>query len=187
MLIGTKVFTLLPPCDVWRLHLGSYPAARWHQRVEEAEGTEASHPSSSGWQAVLREPEEEVAWCPIDPRPPSEDLEQHRRLFPHFFDDAVRGPMVAEVGPMTVGVLTQCSSHTTSGWSRRAALPPEHVAPLRRAEGHHSREGLRMRRQLLVGAPTFAFLRSSSPASSPLISVPDLCISPSQIIISGTI
>ena len=34
VLSGTKVFTLLPPCDVWRMGMQRYPAARWTKQPQ---------------------------------------------------------------------------------------------------------------------------------------------------------
>lgn len=47
VLTGTKVFTLLPPSDIWRMHLRPYPAGRWvrHHPVAAAEARQGSETS----------------------------------------------------------------------------------------------------------------------------------------------
>jgi hypothetical protein len=59
---GTKVFTLLPPSDLYRMYLAKYPAARFT-------------PGPDGRLVpVLKQPAEQVMWCPVEPQPEGEGL-----------------------------------------------------------------------------------------------------------------
>lgn len=59
VLTGTKVFTLLPPCDVWRMGIQRYPAARWTKQSQPCR----EHPGGDGLVTKLlgREAQEGVA------------------------------------------------------------------------------------------------------------------------------
>lgn len=88
---GTKVFTLLPPCDAYRLALASLPAASFQPDGDSGgEGGGALVP-------VLEPGGRRVTWSPVDPDPA--DLSEARRAFPLFFDPSLPRPLVAEVGP----------------------------------------------------------------------------------------
>ena len=79
---GTKTFKLMPPSDVFRMHIGTYQTAQYAR---------ARHCSLE-----LRpcEPASEVRWCPIDTT--AHDLEARRR-HPLFWDADLPGPLTVTV------------------------------------------------------------------------------------------
>ncbi len=79
---GAKKFELMPPSDVFRMHLGIYPTAQY-ARTEPP-----------GLELRLCEPASEVRWCPIDTT--SRDPEA-RRHHPLFWDSELPGPLTVTV------------------------------------------------------------------------------------------
>jgi hypothetical protein len=80
---GTKVFTLLPPCDTFRMHLQKYPVAQY---TPDQEGRLVPR---------LTQPLQEVVWCPINPYPEGA-LHRH----PEYRAGRVRGvPLSSFVEP----------------------------------------------------------------------------------------
>eukprot|EP01025_Chloroclados_australasicus_P060212 TRINITY_DN7709_c0_g1_i1.p2 TRINITY_DN7709_c0_g1~~TRINITY_DN7709_c0_g1_i1.p2 ORF type:complete len:289 (+),score=12.50 TRINITY_DN7709_c0_g1_i1:201-1067(+) len=53
VLRGTKLFTVLPPCSVWRMHLNTYDSAQYHMENNQL-------------CIKMNEPNIGVRWCPID-------------------------------------------------------------------------------------------------------------------------
>lgn len=81
---GEKVFTLLPPCDSFRMHLQQYPVASYED-------------SSNGLQAVLQQ-DSNVLWSPIEDLADgssSQDLQQYAL----YHDLELPRPMQVTVRP----------------------------------------------------------------------------------------
>ena len=90
MVSGSKTFTLLPPCDSYRLHKQQVPVARY--RLDKVQG----------WSLQLQQPEEQVSWCPIDRdavRNGSANAATQQARFPEFFDEALRPPLEVTLHP----------------------------------------------------------------------------------------
>lgn len=86
---GTKIFTLLPPCEVYRMHMRTYPAATYA-------------PGAGGRLVpVLQQPQRMVAWCPVDPCAAEEPaaLALARKQYPLFFDPGLPLPLQVELSP----------------------------------------------------------------------------------------
>jgi peptidyl-lysine (3S)-dioxygenase / protease len=97
---GTKVFTLLPPAEAYRMHLREYRVATFapRERQANAEGCRAedAHETpvrSMELRPVLRQPEQRVQWCPVDPNLRGRE----RNTFPLFFDERLPEPFQVEV------------------------------------------------------------------------------------------
>lgn len=87
MVRGWKVFTLLPPSDVYRMHLRHYHAAKYTCIDGEL------HP-------VIHQPLQHVSWSPINPNPATaEERLQAARDYPHFFDSSLPKPIRVVLGP----------------------------------------------------------------------------------------
>lgn len=82
---GQKVFTLLPPCDSYRLHMQEYPPAKY---VREA-GKLA---------LVLQEGSDSVRWSPVDPVPPPGKEVEAMLQHPLFFNPGLPAPLQATLG-----------------------------------------------------------------------------------------
>ncbi|KAK8940010.1 hypothetical protein KSP40_PGU014659 [Platanthera guangdongensis] len=76
VITGEKHFLLLPPTDLHRLYIRSYPAARYIISPENGELT-----------LELEKPERRVPWCSVDPFPSSpEVMARQMDSFPLYFD-----------------------------------------------------------------------------------------------------
>ena len=82
---GEKHFMLLPPCDIWRLHMGQYPVAQ----IERSDQGEL--------QTRLSDPPSVVKWTPIDPFTPASAAE--KALHPLYYDGGLPGPFHVVVKP----------------------------------------------------------------------------------------
>eukprot|EP00803_Ostreobium_quekettii_P009458 evm.model.scf_5.16 EVM.evm.TU.scf_5.16 scf_5:223997-227138(-) len=88
VIAGTKTFTLLPPSSVYRLHLGTYPAASY-TRVPKGDLV-----------VQLEEPPRTVVWSPVElpsSEPGSPLAATAANRWPLFFAEDLPGPMRCEV------------------------------------------------------------------------------------------
>ena len=90
MVAGSKTFTLLPPCDSYRLHKQHVPVARY--RLDEMQG----------WSLQLQQAAEQISWCPIDrdtvkTGSATAAAQQHR--FPDFFNEGLPPPLEVILHP----------------------------------------------------------------------------------------
>ena len=76
---GEKTFTLLPPCDAYRMHLAEYPTATW---CDTPRGLEIV-PGPDG---------EQVLWSPIEDLASHSSTEGYRRQHPAYFDPLLPKP-----------------------------------------------------------------------------------------------
>ena len=86
---GSKTFTLLPPCDSYRLHKREVPVARYRH-------------GAAGWSLAMEEPEHSVSWCPLDRdvvRGLSHAARMQQREYPHFFDETLPPPLKVTLHP----------------------------------------------------------------------------------------
>ncbi|BDA47612.1 Bifunctional peptidase and (3S)-lysyl hydroxylase JMJD7 [Coccomyxa sp. Obi] len=97
---GRKVFTLLPPSDVYRLYFQTCQVARYNK---DAEGTLVLQPE---------EPHHEVPWATVDPYPSSEEEEPaSRAMHPEYWDPQLPPPLEVELGPGKVLYLPSLWYH----------------------------------------------------------------------------
>ena len=95
---GTKTFTLLPPLDVWRMHMREYPCARW---TRDQDGV---------WQAT-RSGDASVPWCPI-PIGHQSSSPSLLHNYPHFYNPDLPPPMIADVSRGDTLYLPSCWYHS---------------------------------------------------------------------------
>lgn len=84
VITGEKIFTLLPPCDAYRMHLAHYPLATC------TDSPHGLHVTPSG-------DSQQVLWCPVEDladAPCSVEYQQH---FPAYFNAALPKPMRVSV------------------------------------------------------------------------------------------
>uniref|UniRef100_A0A7N0SWW6 JmjC domain-containing protein n=2 Tax=Kalanchoe fedtschenkoi TaxID=63787 RepID=A0A7N0SWW6_KALFE len=79
---GEKHFVLLPPTDVHRMYIRSYPAAHYSYSKEDRKFT-----------LELDEPARDVPWCSVNPHPSLEVKDSEVSQFPMYF----KGPKPFEV------------------------------------------------------------------------------------------
>ena len=87
---GSKTFTLLPPCDSYRLHKRRVPIARY--AVDE----------KTGWSLQRQEPEQHVCWCPIDREiinDATAGASTLHKLYPRFFETDLPPPLKVTLHP----------------------------------------------------------------------------------------
>ena len=70
---GEKTFTLLPPCDAYRMHLAHYPVATCCDTPQ-------------GLQIVPSPDGEQVMWSPIEDLASEDSNEEYKRQHPTYFD-----------------------------------------------------------------------------------------------------
>ena len=82
---GEKQFTLMPPCDVYRLYMRDFPAAQFERS------------DTGALQAKLSQPLSQVRWTPIDPFCPASS-EQHSN-FSLYYGEELPEPFEVAVQP----------------------------------------------------------------------------------------
>lgn len=92
VLRGSKIFTLLPPNDVYRLSLQDFEVAQYCLECSEKDNT-GINPLISKLHLQKQIPECNVKWCPIDPLNAQEGADK----FPLFFDSDLPEPIEIEV------------------------------------------------------------------------------------------
>ena len=76
---GEKTFTLLPPCDAYRMHLAQYPVAAYSNTPQ-------------GLQIVPSPDGEQVLWSPIEDLASNNSSEGYRQQHPAYFDPLLPKP-----------------------------------------------------------------------------------------------
>ena len=87
---GSKKFTVLPPGDVYRLHLQHYQVAQYQPDPDSAQSATLDLPNCPLHLKKVH-PESKVKWCPVDP-----DVREEEK-FSLFFDDSLPDPMTIDV------------------------------------------------------------------------------------------
>ena len=80
VITGEKTFTLLPPCDVHRMHLAHYPVAVFKDSPDGL-----ITPPVTDMPGLL--------WSPIEDLANTPSSEQQRQRFPRYFDDDLPKPL----------------------------------------------------------------------------------------------
>ena len=82
---GTKRFTLLPPCERYRMHMMQVPAAVYRPQHDGSLDLE------------LERPERLVSWCPIEVA--QDDVTQAKQVeaYPRFHDPSLPAPLTVQV------------------------------------------------------------------------------------------
>eukprot|EP00955_Chlamydomonas_euryale_P004955 52853-Chlamydomonas_euryale.AAC.13 len=123
VLVGTKVFHLLPPCDVWRMATERCPVARWRKCGAAGGGSAAGGIGGRagggggggcpGLVPVQCGDRRTVSWSGVDPTPAKAAAlaAASAAAAPHFFDPGLPGPLVANVGPGEVLYLPAMWQH----------------------------------------------------------------------------
>ena len=81
---GEKTFTLLPPCDAYRMHLAQYSVATCCE-------------TSQGLQTVPSNDGEQVLWSPIEDLASNSSSEEYRQQHPAYFDPLLPKPFTVTV------------------------------------------------------------------------------------------
>lgn len=82
---GQKVFTLLPPCDSYRLYMQEYPVGKYIRQ-------------NGKLALMLQEGSDYVRWSSVDPVPPLGKEVKAMLQHPLFFDPGLPAPLQATVG-----------------------------------------------------------------------------------------
>lgn len=81
---GEKIFTLLPPCDAYRMHLEHYALA-------------SCTDTPSGLQVIPSDDSHRILWCPIEDLASISCSAEHQLKYPAYFDSSLPKPMRVSV------------------------------------------------------------------------------------------
>ena len=79
VITGEKTFTLLPPCDAYRMHLAHYPLA-------------SCCDTSEGLRVIPSLDNEQVLWSPIEDLAKAEHDHAYKQQYPLYFDSSLPKP-----------------------------------------------------------------------------------------------
>lgn len=126
VLTGTKVFTLLPPSDIWRMHLRPYPAGRW-VRHPPAAAAEAGQGSETSQQQQHQE--EPLGDTPVAEAPHSgADKAPRACLASGSSSDAGLATAEGTDAEATSAVAASCSAYENSAPSTTSASSSTNIA-----------------------------------------------------------